>query len=137
MSTAFVAVANVDDRKKRFVIFSISPAVLGLFFAAFVIPARFVLASSDVVICLPRIGCVIPCLSEKIRIVADLVVRNDVSASHRLRSIGYSVHTSDPAGSGWGTYRSVVKTVQIAEPLFCKLVNRRCFGIGATIAPNP
>ena len=82
-----MTVADVHDGKERLARLSMFPAVLRLSFAPLEVPAIFVITSTNVVIRLAGIGRVISGVLEKIRIVANLVVRDFVTTSHRLRAV--------------------------------------------------
>ena len=76
-------------------------------------------------------------LSEEIRIVLDPIVGNQIAAPHRLGTVGNPIHPSYPDRSSWSANSGIVETVGVAKSLLRQLINRRCAGIGPSIATHP
>ena len=114
-----------------------TPTVWRLAFPALVVPTVFVWTSTDVVICLCGVGCVVAPGPQEIGIVLDLVVRDSVAAAHGLGSVGNSIHAGDPAGPGGGADRGVVEAVEVAESFAGELIDGGSSCIRASVAADP
>ena len=72
----------------------------------------------------------------------ELVVEADrggdfESAAHGLGAIGNRMHPGNPRGTGRGTDRTIIETVQVTESFLRQLVNVGSFGILASVATYP
>ena len=136
VSTALVTIADIDDSEKRLVCFPLFPPVGGAFSFAD-IPGVVVIAATDVVVGLAGVGCVISGLSQQVRIIRDPVVRNFITASHRLSAVGDAIHARDPAGTSRGTDGSVIEAVAVAKSIGGELIDIRGPGIRPPVGTHP
>ena len=91
---------------------------------------------SEVVVGFRTIAGEVTGLLQELVVEADRC-RNLETAAHRLGSVGDGVHTRNPGGSGRSTDRSVIKAVDVAEAIFCKLVDMRSLCVFTSVTTDP
>ena len=136
MGTTLVTITDIDDRKKWLVGLPFFPAIDGPF-ASTDIPGVIVITATDIVIGLTRVRGVIAGLSQQVGIIGDPVVRNFITAPHRLSAVGDTIHTGDPARTSRSTYGSIIEAETISKSISGKLIYIRSPGVGASIRTHP